>query len=133
DTDGCLRCHFDSPATSGAALSIVGLPKEPEPGQSYLLTLVLTDPALVNAGFMLSVSAGTLDPADERTEAIGQQARSTRAGSSRTGEGRAEWQLNWRAPATLPLPLRFDLWGNAGNDDLSPFGDTIHHRTWRIP
>jgi hypothetical protein len=138
---GCKGCHLDSPdpADRDEALAIRGLPSELEPGQRYRLTIVLSDPALLTAGFMLSVSTngeapGKLSPADETTETLEDTvARSTRAGSVPPAPGEAAWQLDWTAPVPTDEPVRFDLWGNAGNDDLSPLGDRVHHRIWQIP
>jgi hypothetical protein len=137
DPMGCSSCHFDSPPPTAEALRIEGLPERIEPGRTYSLTLVLSDPALRNAGFMLSVTsqddpAGELRAADAGTETQGALARQTRAGSVPMKPGSSRWQLDWTAPASLDSPVVFDLWANAGNDDLSPFGDTLHHRVWQI-
>lgn len=138
DPMGCTSCHFDSPPSmSSDALVIEGLPDRVEAGRTYGLTLLLSDPAMKNAGFMLSVAtngkpAGTLSAADARTETDAAVARQTRAGSVPSGPGRSRWQLSWTAPDPIVAPIIFDLWGNAGNDDLSPFGDRLHHRVWQL-
>lgn len=138
-TAGCLACHLDSPELKDSpALSIEGLPKRPEAGQSYSLTIVLNDPTLRNAGFLLSVFAdgtmtGEFSADQDPIETNGSQARSTYDSSTPSSPGEASWQLIWTAPAALQTPLRFDLWGNAGNRDLSPLGDRIHHRIWQLP
>jgi hypothetical protein len=135
----CRNCHLDSPDLSQSqALSIEGLPRKPEAGRSYELTIVLRDPALENAGFLLSIRsdsamAGELLALDKRTEVNGTQARSNYDSSSPEAPGKASWQLVWTAPDALDGPLRFDLWGNAGNYDLSPLGDRAHHRIWYLP
>lgn len=134
DPEGCSSCHFDSAVRADSpVLRIDGLPKQPEAGNSYLLTLALDDPSLLNSGFLLTVSAngndaGQLAARDEGVETKGAQARSTLAGSKPTAPGEARWSVVWTAPAELPGPLRFDLWANAGNEDLSPLGDKVHHR-----
>lgn len=139
--DGCLACHFDAPDPSDSqALSIEGLPERPEPGTAYTLKLRLSDPTLKNAGFMLIVTAaeapaGKLMAVDARTE-IGENgtvARSTRAGSVPATAGESAWDLVWTAPAGPTGAIRFEFWANAGNDDQSPFGDTLHHRIWQLP
>lgn len=103
-------------------------------GRRYALTILLRDPAALTAGFMLGVSSGTapageLRAVDERSEVRGARARQTRAGYLPTVPGEARWELVWTAPATIEAPIRFDLWGNAGNDDLSPLGDRVYYRT----
>lgn len=147
DPAGCKRCHLDSPdpIDNDAALAITGLPDAPEPGRQYRLTVVLSDPDLVTAGFLLRVrsdateagdaaAAGRLSPADDTTETReGTLARSTRAGSVPATAGEAAWSVDWTAPESTPSSIVFELWGNAGNDDLSPLGDHVHRRIWEIP
>ena len=138
DADGCRSCHLGpSDAPDVAALSINGLPKQPRSGVRYELTVTLEHPALRNAGFLLAVEseggpAGTLAPADQRTETSGASARSTWEGSFPGGPGRASWELVWTAPQPTAGPIVFSLWANAGNDDLSPLGDHPAHRSWQI-
>ena len=137
--DGCRSCHLGEPAASDStALSIEGLPKNPQAGRRYDLTVVLEDPALRYAGFLLSTSsgdgpAGAVESIDEQTEASGASARSTWEGTFPGQPGRASWRLIWTAPDEIPGMIRVSLWGNAGNDDLSPLGDRPYHRTWQIP
>lgn len=139
--EGCGSCHLGASAPpAGAGLSIEGLPDKPAAGNTYPLTIVLEDPALVNAGFLLSVtagesSAGRLEAVDERVEieAGGNRARSTRAGSDQPEAGQGRWRLRWTAPGAPVPALMFELWANAGNDDLSPLGDRPWHRRWQLP
>jgi hypothetical protein len=42
------------------------------------------------------------------------------------------WTVVWTAPARAAEMIRFELWANAGNDDLSPLGDRLHHRIWQV-
>ena len=144
DPSGCASCHLGQPERPAAdGLSIDGLPDAPEPGRRYRLSVRLTDPALRVAGFLLRVVAATetgapgdpgmLDPVDERSETDGPRARSTWDGRKPTADGEARWDLDWIAPATVALPLRVELWGNVGNDDLSPLGDAIRHGIWLVP
>jgi hypothetical protein len=99
-------------------------------GQRYELTIPLEDPGLQNAGFLLTVSArtgapGSLGARDVLTATNGAMARSTYDGTEPDAPG--------KAPAVIEGPLRFDLWANAVNWDLSPLGDRVHHRVWRVP
>jgi len=157
--EGCRSCHLTTEPLadtgSGAngdeaagrelagvavdsALSINDLPAAAEPGKTYTLTIRLEDPALRNAGFLLNVTAdgkaaGELATTDARAETNGTRARSTWDGQWPEAPGLASWKLDWTAPDPVPAGLRFDLWGNAGNDDLSPLGDRIHHLTLALP
>jgi hypothetical protein len=134
----CAGCHLGSdPVSDPAALRLLGLPAVIEPGREYPLTIVLEDPALRNAGFLLTIragsnAAGTLKATDDRVETLAAQARSSWQGSFPPGPGRASWTLLWQAPAVADAGIRFDLWANAGNDDLSPLGDRLHHRTFDL-
>jgi hypothetical protein len=139
DPQGCRSCHLDSPDPPDSdGLSIEGLPAQVQAGQRYELTIALEDPELQNAGFLLTVSAqagpaGTLAASDALTATNGAMARSTYDGTEPDAPGKASWELVWTAPAVIEEPLRFDLWANAGNWDLSPLGDRVHHRVWRVP
>jgi hypothetical protein len=136
--EGCLACHLGAPVTEQSdGLVIEGLPKQPIAGEAYPLSIALTDPDLMNAGFLLRVDAeagspGTFESVDGRTETMGALARSTYAGSTPAEPGNARWALVWIAPGAIEGPLRFSLWANAGNWDLSPLGDRLHHRDWRL-
>lgn len=136
---GCRSCHLsDDPPIESTALSLAGLPASPVPGQQYLLTITLEDPALENAGFMLIIrpaeaATGELRAADDnRVQTKGTQARSTWDASFVETPGRARWQVIWTAPDEFDTPLSFELWGNAGNYDLSPLQDRIHKNTSSI-
>lgn len=137
---GCAQCHFDAPpVVESTALALAGLPERVAPGTRYELVVRLEAAEMSNAGFLLSAWQGDKEPAgsfasvDERTAVNGAQARSTKAGAA-VSAGVAEWALEWTAPeASEDVQLvRFELWANAGNDDLSPLGDTTHTRTWRV-
>jgi hypothetical protein len=139
DVAGCGSCHLGSPEpTNSTAISIEGLPERVTPAAPYTLEIVLADPALRIAGFLLEVTtadvpAGMLSSIDATTESQGARARSTRAGALPQVEGAQRWRVLWTAPTTLPGPVRFEIWANAGNDDLSPLGDRLHHRTFEVP
>lgn len=139
DPAGCVQCHRDSPELPHSqALTLDGLPRRPIAGQRYELTIAIRDPALRNAGFLLSVLSddarpGKFDAVDDRTETNGAQARSNYDSSTPSEPGEARWRVAWTAPAAIEVPLRFDLWANAGNYDLSPLGDRLHHRIWYLP
>lgn len=141
--DGCVQCHFDAPPEEpSAALSILGLPSAAAPGGRYALTVRLADEDLVNAGFLLSawvgtdglgsLEAGRFEANDEKVATSGARARSSEKGSRPQTPGVAEWTVVWHAPASLDAPIVFELWGNAGNDDKSPFGDTTHRRLFEV-
>ncbi|MBN1237022.1 MAG: hypothetical protein JXB36_00900 [Gammaproteobacteria bacterium] len=138
--EGCVQCHFDAPPLeNSAAVTIDGLPSNPEAGQTYPLTIRLSDGALALAGFLLSAwqrdteSAGRFTAGDDRVETNQAQARSTEQGASAAAQsGEAAWSVSWTAPERLEPPVTFDLWINSANGDRSPFEDTTHHRMWQL-
>jgi hypothetical protein len=142
---GCPQCHFDAPPVEDSpALAIDGLPERVAPGARYALVVRLTDTEMRKAGFLLSAWQADKEPAgrfaavDARTAVNGAQARSTALGAVVSTDGAdgadrvVEWALEWTAPDDA-RPVRFELWTNVGNDDLSPLGDTTHRRSWRVP
>ncbi|HUF72518.1 MAG TPA: choice-of-anchor V domain-containing protein [Gammaproteobacteria bacterium] len=136
--EGCLACHLGAPVmTESEGLAIEGLPRKPIPGRAYALSITLADPELQNAGFLLRIAAvtgspGALEALDTQTETNGALARSTFDGATPAEPGRARWQLEWTAPEPIEAPLRFELWANAGNWDLSPLGDRLHRRSFEL-
>lgn len=52
-------------------------------------------------------------------------AHQTREGSEVRGTA-AEWRVVWTAPACASAPVAFHLAANAGNDDVSEFGDRVY-------
>jgi hypothetical protein len=145
DAAGCGSCHLGAPdpaaspdATDSPGLVIEGLPPRALPGTTYALQIVLTDSALRIAGFLLEVTSdtqpsGQIASMDAATESLGARARSTRAGALPAAPGVMRWRVAWIAPQSLAGPIRFEVWANAGNDDLSPLGDRLHHRVFEIP
>lgn len=89
---------------------------------------------MVVAGFQLiavalGIDAGTFTSSDDNVETIGAAVRST---APATGERRVSWQVVWHAPHKIPSTIIFYAAASAANDDGSPFGDTIHYRTYEI-
>jgi hypothetical protein len=132
----CASCHFDAdPVRDSAALVIDGLPPEPQPGGIYPLRIVFRDPGMVTAGFQLiahagNVQAGTFASSDDEIEFIGAAIRSTAPLNDDEG---VSWAVEWRAPGEVASPIVFYVAASAANDDGSPFGDTIHYRSYRLP
>jgi len=132
----CASCHFDDePVRDSNALVIEGLPGQPAPGATYELKLVFVDPDIVIAGFQLIAQlverqAGTFVSSAAGVEFIGSAIRSTVPVSS--GDG-VSWAFDWRAPAEIDSPIVLHVAACAANDDGSPFGDTIHFRSYRLP
>lgn len=131
----CAACHFDAEAAHDSeTLNLEGLPEQPYPGEIYDLEVNFIDPNIVTAGFQLIAragenSAGLLTADIDAVEFIGASIRST--APLRISE-RAVWAVRWQAPEIFREPIVFYLAASAANDDGSPFGDTIHFRSYSV-
>ena len=131
----CASCHFGAePVRDSEALVIDGLPLRPAPGAIYKLEIVLEDPDTVIGGFQLIAQAadqqaGTFASTATDIEFIGAAVRSTAPVRSEEG---ISWAVQWHAPPKVELPIVFYVAASAANDDGSPFGDTIHYRSYNL-
>jgi len=131
----CATCHFDAdPIRDSEALVISGLPLYPAPGAIYKLKITLEDRDTVTAGFQLIAQAanheaGTFFSTEAEVEFIGAVIRST---APVRGDADVSWEIEWRAPTAVVSPVVFYVAASAANDDGSPFGDTIHYRSYRL-
>ena len=131
----CATCHFDAdPIRDSKALVISGLPHYLVPGAIYELKIVLEDPDTVTAGFQLIAQAanheaGTFSSTEAEVEFVGAVIRST---APLRRDARVLWKVEWRAPTAIVSPVVFYLAASATNDDGSPFGDTIHYRSYEL-
>jgi len=131
----CATCHFDAgPILDSAALAIEGLPLRPAPGTKYELRLTFDDPDTVVAGFQLfaqmaNQQAGAFASSAANVEFIGSAIRSTTPANNESGNS---WDFEWHTPAEIESPIIFYIAASAANDDGSPFGDTIHFRSYRL-
>ncbi|HUP20839.1 MAG TPA: choice-of-anchor V domain-containing protein [Gemmatimonadota bacterium] len=137
----CAACHFPGSAEPAARLEIRGAPEAWVPGETYRLTVAVRAPELGRGGFQLSArwgggpcarrQAGTLTAVDGRAVARADSvsgvvyASHTKAGTEPTGPGRAEWTLEWTAPAAPGGRVVLHAAGNAANGDDSELGDQI--------
>jgi hypothetical protein len=131
----CATCHFDTdPVRDSAALVISGLPLYPTPGATYELKIILEDPNTVTAGFQLIAQAanheaGTFFSSAAEVEFVGAVIRSTAPIRS---DASVSWEIEWHAPTAIVSPVVFYVAASAANDDGSPFGDTIHFRSYEL-
>jgi hypothetical protein len=131
----CATCHFESePIRDSSALVVDGLPARPTPGAIYNLEIVFDGPAIVTAGFQLiadaeAKEAGTFTSTEPDIEFVGAAVRSTAAAKDDDG---VSWSIEWRAPGEIASTITFYVAASAANDDGSPFGDTIHYRSYRL-
>ncbi len=128
----CSACHFDSPAIAASdGLVVEGLDRSLRAGETYPVTLRLSDPDAELAGFVARFEradgmAGRTVP-EEGLEADGPAIRSVRP--VKPDSSTASWRFHWTAP-NEPGAIIFYVAANAANGDASPFGDRIHLREW---
>lgn len=132
----CATCHFGAePIRDSRALRIDGLPQRPVADASYDLSIIFDDPEIVTAGFQLIAyaeqqEAGSFASNETGIECFGAAVRSTAPVKDDNG---VSWWVEWRAPGEIVSPITFYVAASASNDDGSPFGDTIHYRSYRLP
>ena len=133
--DHCANCHFDSDALSDSeALTINGLPPRAEPGGRYRLTVVLTDPDAVIAGFQMIATAddgpgGSFSSDLSSVETAGSAIRSV---EPVIVDADARWTLEWHVPGDGRGMVVFHVAATAANHDGSPFGDQVHYRSYAV-
>lgn len=131
----CAACHFGSePVLASDALGIIGLPKKVEAGVTYDLVIKFESPGIVIAGFQLIAQAaeqdvGIFTASADNVEFIGSSIRSI---APLKISGRAAWEIRWHTPDKVFGPVNFYVAASAANDDGSPFGDTIHFRSYQL-
>ena len=131
----CASCHFGTdPVRNSPALLIRGLPRVPKPGSSYDLDVVFADPDTVVAGFQMLArsaerSAGTFAATMSDVEVVETAVRSIIPISSNKG---VSWSVKWRAPDVVADSIVFYVAALSADDDGSPFGYTVHFRTYRL-
>ncbi len=125
--ENCLSCHFDNePVKESQAIELEGVPRDIDPGRIYELVLTFAKSDDGVAGFMASASAGAFETSDADVEV---QAHEVRSIVVKRDAGSAAWSFTWRAPEAMEDEIVFSIAANAGNDDMSPFGDVIHTKT----
>jgi hypothetical protein len=140
--DSCLACHFDEDLNEPPGrLTLSGVPASYTPGETYPLTIALSRPGVVLAGFQLTarfedgIQAGVLAPpsgADERvaispdTETRVLYAHQRGAAAGPGAPGSARWTVSWTAPEANARAVLFHVAANAADGDGSASGDYVY-------
>ncbi len=136
----CRSCHFDYDLNpDGGSLSVAGIPKTIDTGQSLTITITVNRKELGKAGFQLSArypdgrQAGHFDIKNNdrimETKSISdslQLVQHAGTGTDPTGPEKTHWQITWKAPDTIADTIIFNIAANAANGDQSEFGDYIY-------
>lgn len=154
----CDACHFHAAPNAGPGkLTIEGVPDRFVAGQTYRVTIALTQPDMKLAGFQLSArfkddgaQAGELAKQPESDTRVGietqtgvQYASQRRDGAPIMAPNESRWTLLWTAPRDdargCPEPCRrappatravvFHVAANAANGDERADGDYVYTLT----
>ena len=129
----CASCHFDyDPVTESDAIRIDGLPKKVAANQEYELIVRFLADATVISGFQMTAhteneDAGTFSSPDPDVEYIGAAIRST---AWREYDGGVAWPVKWHTPSAVGPQIAIYVAASSSNYDGSPFGDTIHFKSY---
>lgn len=136
----CVACHNSFALNSGrGSLVIEGLPERYRPGETYQLTVQLSDPDARRWGFELTVAdgnrrrAGSITVTDNRNTQLSdrggnnlQYLKHTSNGTFRNQAGGAQWSFRWTAPDQDLGEIGFYVAGNASNNNGNTDGDRIY-------
>jgi hypothetical protein len=117
-TNGC-SCH--GAANTATLVSITGFPANYVNGQAYPITISVSNATMVEAGFTLAVSNGTLSAASTGSAITGLEIKHNTP-KVITG-GIATWTFTWTAPATGSAVNTVRAAGNAVNNNNATSGD----------
>lgn len=140
EEQNCTACHRTYQLDSGPGrVSIEGLPSQYAPGQTYPVTVRLSDPAANIWGFQITsitdqgTAAGFFQSNTVAIAALGPSqrlgrfyAQHTANGTYGGSRGEVAWSFFWKAPSTDLGPVSFYAAGNAGNGDHTDFYDYIY-------
>jgi hypothetical protein len=139
----CDACHFHAAPNAGPGkLTIEGVPEQFEAGQSYRVTIALTQPGLKLAGFQLAArfkddgtQAGALAKESEKDARVSieapsgvQYAGQRREGTTVSTPNESRWTVIWTAPASTRAVV-FHVAGNGANGDERADGDYVYTLT----
>jgi len=137
--NNCTQCHGGNGLNSGNGSFLISGPSSYTPGQSYPITVTLSDPGQSRWGFEIS-SLGLGDVT--LTDAVNTQSASvagrvyvkqTSAGSyDNTADGPVSWSFDWTAPES-ESDVVFHAAGNAANSNNGTSGDFIYTTSLSIP
>jgi hypothetical protein len=136
----CDACHFHAAPNAGPGkLTLEGVPDRFIAGQTYRVTIALSQPGMKLAGFQLTSrfkhdasQAGMLakEPESETRVGIETQSGVQYAGQRREGAAvltpnESRWTLTWTAPSATRAVV-FHVAANAANGDERADGDYVY-------
>ena len=133
----CTACHSTFPLNSGSGmLELAGLPESYMPGETYDLTLTLSDPDAMRWGFELTIledggtSTGAIIATDAGTQTstagdrvyLKHRSSGTYPGTPVSGS----WVFQWTAPDAGAGNITLYAAGNGANNNGANSGDRIY-------
>ena len=126
ETASCRSCHSTYALNSGSGiLAISGMPSGYIPGQTYNLSVALSDPSSTAYGFQLTAKANgsTSGALSTASSAMGLESGAIEhRGTSVSGS----WNFQWTAPATNEGEVSFYASGVATNGNGMSTGDYVY-------
>ncbi len=144
--NNCTLCHFGDVNTGGGALTLLGLPSEYTPNQTYSLTLTLSDSTQARWGFEITAldanndfaQGGQLIVTDNVMTQISEDSGGTldylkhRVDGTQEGASSGSWTFDWTAPDSSLAGVAFYVGGNAANVDVAVVGDNIYTQVYNL-
>ena len=109
---GCT-CHGDAAPSTAVVISVSGVPRAYEVGETYNFTITLQHASNAEGGFLLwDNGAGTFEAGDGSEMILDGSTETGAVGHTEPGNS---WVVNWTGPASDVGEIHFSLAGNAVN------------------
>lgn len=132
----CRDCHSSYPLNSGNGTFQIIAPDNFEPGQTYPITVEISDPDQMRWGFEITpLDLGSItitDPTHTQQSSSGGRiyAKQTSAGTyNGVPDGPVNWSFDWTAPDDPPEQVTFYAAGIAANANGNNNGDYVYTTT----
>jgi len=135
--ESCRSCHTEFELGLGGELVVEGFPDRYQPGQRYIVTLLLTSDGMTLAGFQAAIRGedgrpvGSMAPLDGSvvvhpdTAGMGTPYLQNAPGGMRA-DATASWSFEWTAPEGAAGAALLHASANGANGDDSPLGDIVY-------
>lgn len=135
----CRSCHSGAAPTEINAIS-TNVPTEGyTPGQTYAITVSITEAGKVRFGFQASVQNASGTPAGSialinstETQLVGSNLYVTHRTAGNSGQGAKSWQFNWTAPSAGFGPATVYASVMAANNANGSSGDNVYRSALTI-
>jgi hypothetical protein len=128
----CQDCHDSYPLNSGDGMLSIAVPEIFEAGETYEITVTLSDDGMSRWGFEATpLDIGTCQITDSQNTQLSvsndnSYVKHTSSGTYLNDSGPVSWSFNWTAPDDPPGEVIFYVAGNAADGDFSNSGDYIY-------